>query len=47
MAIDLDKIKQLRDETGAGIDDCKEALKEADNNLEKANEILKKKLTIS
>lgn len=43
MAIDLDKIKQLRDETGAGIADCKEALKEADNNLEKAKEILKKK----
>lgn len=41
MSIDL--IKKLREETGAGIADCKEALAESDNDLEKAKEWLKKR----
>lgn len=41
--ISLREIKKLREETGAGIADCKEALKEADGNLEKAKEVLKQK----
>ena len=41
--MDLELIKKLREETGAGIADCKEALKESGNDLEKAKEFLKKK----
>ena len=43
MSIDLDKIKRLRDETGAGIADCKEALSESGGDLEKAKAWLKQK----
>jgi len=39
----LDKIKKLRELTGAGIMDVKKALQEADGNEEKAREILRKK----
>lgn len=41
--MNLELIKKLREETGAGIVDCKEALKESNNDLEKAKEFLKKK----
>ncbi len=40
---DIEKIKQLRQSTGAGFKDCNSALKEADGNLEKAVEILRVK----
>lgn len=43
MAVDVNLVKQLREETGAGIADCKNALSEADNNMDKAKEILKQK----
>lgn len=43
MTISVDDIKKLREETGAGIADCREALEEADGNIEKAKEVLKKK----
>lgn len=43
MAVSVDGIKKLRGETGAGVADCREALEEADGNLEKAREVLKKK----
>ncbi len=43
MAVSVDDIKKLREETGAGIADCRMALEEADGNLEKAKEVLKKK----
>lgn len=43
MAVSVDLIKKLREETGAGIADCREALEEADSNIEKAKEVLKKK----
>jgi len=36
-------VKQLRDKTNAGMMDCKRALDEAAGNLEKAEEILRKK----
>jgi elongation factor Ts len=39
----MEKIKELRNKTGAGIVDCQEALKEADGDMEKAIEILRKK----
>jgi elongation factor Ts len=39
----MEKLKQLREQTGAGITDCKKALDEANGDLEKAVEILRKK----
>lgn len=43
MNIDLKTISQLRDQTGAGIADCKKALEEAQGDIAKAIEILRKK----
>lgn len=43
MEITLDLIKTLRNKTGAGINDCKKALEEADGDMEKAIELLRKK----
>lgn len=43
MAIDASTIKQLREKTGAGILDCKEALTESDGDMEKAVDFLRKK----
>lgn len=39
----IDDIKRLRENTGAGIADCREALSESNGNFEKAKEWLKKK----
>ncbi len=39
----MELIKQIRDITGAGIVDCKKALEESSNDIEKAVEILRKK----
>ena len=36
-------VKQLRDRTGAGMMECKAALKEAEGNLDEANTILRKR----
>lgn len=36
-------VKRLREKTGAGYNDCKNALEEANNDIEKAIEILRKK----
>lgn len=41
--MNLELIKKLREETGAGIADCREALEETKGDMEKAKEILKKK----
>ena len=41
---DIEKIKQLRQSTGAGFKDCNNALKESEGNLEKASEILRVKV---
>ena len=43
MAITAEDVKQLRQTTGAGIMDCKIALKETDGDVEKAVEYLRKK----
>ena len=40
---DLEKIKQLRQSTGAGFSDCSAALKESNGNLDKAVEVLRVK----
>ena len=40
---DIEKVKQLRQSTGAGFKDCNAALKESNGNLEKAAEILRVK----
>lgn len=43
MEITLELIKELRNKTGAGINDCKKALTEAEGDMEKAIELLRKK----
>ena len=43
VAITADQVKQLRDKTGAGMMDCKQALTEASGDMEKAIELLRKK----
>ena len=43
MEITLDLIKELRNKTGAGINDCKKALQEVEGDIEKAVEHLRKK----
>ncbi len=40
---EIDLIKKLREETGAGIADCRQALEEANGNLSKAKDWLKQK----
>ena len=44
MSQDLQNIKQLRKNTGAGFKDCNLALKEASGDLDKAIEILRVKV---
>ena len=39
----LEKVKELRDVTGAGMQDCKNAVKENNDNIEKSIEYLRKK----
>jgi len=43
MAKNLDQVKELRDRTGCGLMDCKHALAEANDDLDKAIELLRKK----
>lgn len=43
MEINASLVKELRDRTGVGIMDCKEALKECKGNLEQAIDYLRKK----
>ncbi len=43
MAVTTEMIKQLREQTGAGVLDCKKALEETDGDFEAATEILKQK----
>ena len=42
-AITAALVKQLREKTGAGMMDCKNALKETDGDVESANDWLRKK----
>lgn len=39
----MEKIKELRERTGAGMVDCKKALDEVAGDIEKAIEILRKR----
>ena len=41
--IDIALIQQLRERTGLGMMDCKKALEEANGDIEKAIELLRKK----
>lgn len=43
MTISVDDIKKLREMTGAGVADCREALEESGGNLQEAQEYLKAK----
>jgi len=43
MAVDSDKLKQLREMTSAGMLDCKKALEECNGDIEAASESLRKK----
>lgn len=43
MEMSMDKIKELREKTGAGIMNCKAALKEGGGDIDKAIEYLRKK----
>ena len=43
MAVIASMVKELREMTGAGMMDCKNALVEADANMDKAVEILREK----
>ncbi|OHA62060.1 MAG: translation elongation factor Ts [Candidatus Wildermuthbacteria bacterium RIFCSPHIGHO2_01_FULL_45_20] len=39
--VSIDQIKQLREETGLSISECKKALEDANGDMEKAKEVLK------
>ena len=43
MSVTAEVVRQLREETGAGMMDCKSALVEAQGDMEKAREVLRKK----
>jgi elongation factor Ts len=43
MAVSASMVKELRERTGAGMMDCKNALVEADGNMERAVELLREK----
>ncbi len=43
MAISVDLIKELREATGVGILDCRQALEDANGDFEKAVDILREK----
>ena len=43
MSITAEQVKQLREKTGAGMMDCKAALTEANGDMEKAIDLLRKK----
>lgn len=43
MAVDTKSIKELREKTGAGVADCREAIEEAKGDMKKAEAFLQKK----
>ena len=43
MTISMEQIKELRDQTGVSVMQCKKAMEEAEGDMEKALMILKKK----
>jgi elongation factor Ts len=40
--VDLDKVKQLREETAVSLGECRKALEETDGDIEKAKDVLRK-----
>ena len=42
MSISANHVKELRDRSGAGMMDCKKALKEAEGDFQKATDLLRK-----
>jgi elongation factor Ts len=43
MSVDMSLVKKLREHTGVGVLECKKAIVEADNDFDKAVELLRKK----
>jgi len=43
VAVDVQLVRTLRDQTGAGIMDCKDALEKSDGDMEKATQALREK----
>ena len=43
MAVSTEAVKELRERTGAGVMECKRALEEADNDIERAAEVLRQR----
>jgi len=43
MNVSLDQLKKLRDETAAGVSDCREALEDAGGDYQKAKAVLKER----
>jgi elongation factor Ts len=43
MSVSTEQVKELRQQTGAGVLDCRKALEEADGDLDKALDLLKEK----
>lgn len=43
MSVNIDLVKQLREETGISLADCKKALEESEGQIDKAKEYLKKR----
>ncbi|MCH8298317.1 MAG: translation elongation factor Ts [Chloroflexi bacterium] len=43
MAVSVELVRNLRDQTGAGIMDCKDALEKSDGDMEKATQALREK----
>jgi elongation factor Ts len=43
MAVDIELVKQLREETGISLGDCKKALEESNNDIASAKDYLKKR----
>ncbi len=43
MSISATEVKELRDQTGAGIMDCKQALKDTDGDIDEAMDLLRKR----
>jgi elongation factor Ts len=43
MSVSADKVKELRESTGAGMMDCKKALEEANGDMQKAVEVLRQR----
>ena len=43
MAVSTEAVKELRERTGAGVMDCKRALEEADRDIERAAEVLRRR----